>query len=84
VKAAAYVPQIGRLLVLSDKRGVVVLGTDGKVERELALPKGQHEGMCLDDVGNLWVADDQGKSVLRFEGALGVIRAGLGDAAPLG
>jgi uncharacterized protein YjiK len=82
VKAAAYVPTLDRLLVLSAKRGVVVLSPDGKVERELALPKGQHEGMCLDGAGNLWVADDQGKSVWRFDGALATIRASLGEAPP--
>jgi uncharacterized protein YjiK len=80
VKAAAYVPSLGRLLVLSDKRGVVVLTAEGRAEREVPLPKGQHEGMCFDAAGNLWIADDQGKSLWRFDGALGMIRAGLGEA----
>jgi uncharacterized protein YjiK len=77
VKAAMYVPSLDRLLVLSDKRGVIVLAADGHVEHELALPAGQTEGMCLDDAGNLWIADDHGKSLWRFDGALAVLRAAI-------
>lgn len=78
VKAAAYVPALDRLLVLSDKRGVLVVDADGRVAHELPMPPGQHEGLCLDAGGNLWIADDRGKSLLRFEGALAAMRARLG------
>ena len=78
VKAAAYVPDLGRLLVLSDKRGLLMMDGEGRVEHELALPGGQMEGLCLDGGGNLWVADDRGKSLLRFEGALSALKARLG------
>jgi uncharacterized protein YjiK len=75
VKAAAWVPALDRLLVLSDKRGVVVMDATGRIERELALPPGQHEGMCLDGQGALWIADDQEKVLLRFDGALAALEA---------
>jgi uncharacterized protein YjiK len=78
VKAATYVADIDRLLVLSDRRGLVVLTPGGEVERELKLPAGQLEGMCLDAAGRLWVADDRGKSLLRFDGALAALRAAIG------
>ena len=76
VKAATWVAAMDRLLVLSDRRGVLVMDDSGHVERELALPPGQLEGMSLDGAGNLWIADDQGKNLLRFEGALTVLQGG--------
>ena len=79
VKAAIYVPALERLLVLSDKRGVIVIGADGRVEREFALPAGQTEGMALDGAGHLWIADDQGKSLWRFDGALSAMRTALSE-----
>ena len=77
VKAAVWAAELDRLLVLSDRRGVLVMNDGGQVERELKLPAGQLEGMCLDGAGHLWVADDVGKSLLRFDGALAAIRARL-------
>lgn len=68
--ALAWVPQLQRLLVLVDGEDLVlVLSPWGRIERSLALPRGRHEGLCLDDEGGLWVADDRG-GLFRFEHAL--------------
>ncbi len=72
-KAIAYAPSIDRLLVLSAKRGIVVLANDGTVEAEIKLGGNQPEGLCLDGDGNLWVAEDRGQALLRFQGALKAI-----------
>lgn len=69
-KAAFYVPSLDRLLVLSAHKGIVVLRMDGTSETEFKLGGRQPEGMCLDDEGNLWIAEDRGKALLRFNGAL--------------
>lgn len=69
-KAAAYVPSLERLLVLSAKKGLTVLRMDGTVEAEIPIGGDQPEGMCLDGAGNLWIAEDRGKALLRFGGAL--------------
>jgi sugar lactone lactonase YvrE len=58
------------LLVLSAHKGIVVLRMDGTSETEFKLGGRQPEGMCLDDEGNLWIAEDRGKALLRFNGAL--------------
>ena len=76
-KAAAYVPSLDRLLVLSGKKGITVLKMDGTVEGEIKLGGDQPEGMCLDGDGNLWVAEDRGKALLRFTGALKAITDNL-------
>jgi hypothetical protein len=55
----------------------VVLKLDGTVESEILLPGEQDEGFCLDGDGDLWVADDRAKSLLRFNGALQAMRASL-------
>ena len=79
-KAAAYVPSLDRLLVLSGKKGIVVLRMDGTAEAEIKLGGDQPEGMCLDGDGNLWVAEDRGKELLRFKGALEALSDHLRDA----
>jgi uncharacterized protein YjiK len=65
----------GRLLVLADKKDrLVVLEPDaGQVVAELKVPGRQQEGVSLGPDGALWLADDQDKSVLRIDGALGLI-----------
>jgi len=69
-KAATYAPSLDRLLVLSARKGIVVLRMDGTVEADYKLGGSQPEGMCLDGDGNLWVAEDKGKALLKFSGAL--------------
>jgi uncharacterized protein YjiK len=83
-KAATYVPSLDRLLVLSAKKGLAVLRMDGTVEAELPVGGDQPEGMCLDGAGNLWVAEDRGKALLRFGGALQALTDHLreGQASP--
>jgi len=76
-KAAAYVRALDRLFVLSAKKGLTVLRMDGTVETEIPIGGDQPEGMCFDGDGNLWVAEDRGKALLRFSGALPSITSHL-------
>ncbi|HEY3120875.1 MAG TPA: SdiA-regulated domain-containing protein [Vicinamibacteria bacterium] len=76
--AATWVGKLERLLVIADSRDeLLIVGADGKVERVVALPGGgQQEGLCVDDKGDLWVADDRG-GLARFRGALTLLEASL-------
>ena len=71
--------RLGRLLVVaeSDDR-LLAVSTDGTIEADLALPGGRQEGLALDDAGSLWVADER-LGLLRFDGALQVLEAAVGD-----
>lgn len=72
--AVAYAPVLDRLLVVADhKDRLLVLTRDGELEEEVVLPGLQQEGVALDAVGDLWVADDRG-GLLRFPGALQALR----------
>lgn len=73
VKAAVWSHQADRLLVLSARKGLVVLKGDGQSVLEVPLGGQQPEGLCLDRRGDLWVADDQDKALLRYEGALATL-----------
>jgi uncharacterized protein YjiK len=76
--AITYVAELDRLLVLSDAQDVIiVLRTDGTVERDVAVPGDQQEGLAVDAEGNVWIADDKDKSVLKLQGGLETLR---GDA----
>lgn len=57
-----------RFLVIAEAadRLLVVRG-DGGVERQIALPGAQQEGVCLDGRGRLWIADDRAGHLLRFD-----------------
>lgn len=80
--AVTYVRSIDRFLVIADyENELLVVSGNGSVEAELALPGGQQEGLCFDEDGDLWVADDQG-GLLRFAGALHALQAQLRGAAP--
>jgi streptogramin lyase len=48
--------------------------TDGTVERDVPLPGKQQEGIAVDAEGNVWVADDKDKSVLKLKGGLDTLR----------
>jgi SdiA-regulated protein len=73
--AITYVPELDRLLVVSDAKDVlIVMRTDGTVERDMPIPGKQQEGIAIDGQGRLWLADDKDKSVLRIDGGLAALR----------
>jgi uncharacterized protein YjiK len=73
--AITYVAELDRLLVVSDAKDVlIVMRTDGTVERVVPLPGKQQEGIAVDAEGNIWVADDRDKSLLKLEGGLDTLR----------
>jgi uncharacterized protein YjiK len=83
--AATWVGGLSRFLVIADKRDeLLVVDMQGRVEDVVALPGGgQQEGLCVDDKGDLWVADDRG-GLARYSGALSLIAAHLGEDARAG
>jgi uncharacterized protein YjiK len=79
---ATYVPSLDRLLVISEAADrLLVVRMDGELEAEAELPGLQQEGLCFDDKGTLWVADDREGGLRRFTGALGTLSAGLKASA---
>jgi uncharacterized protein YjiK len=73
--AITYVAELDRLLVLSDAQDVlIVVRLDGTVERDVTIPGKQQEGVAVDAQGNIWIADDRDKSVLKIEGGLDALR----------
>jgi uncharacterized protein YjiK len=73
--AISYSAALDRLLVVADSEDLLlVLRTDGGVEREVGLPGLQQEGVCLDSDGTLWIADDRAGQVLRIPGARAVLQ----------
>lgn len=73
--AITYVAELDRLLVVSDAKDVlIVLRTDGTVERDVPIPGKQPEGIAVDAEGNVWIADDRDKAVLKIEGGLNALR----------
>ena len=72
--AITFVPTLQELLVVADKEDqLLVLRLDGTLATTIPLPGQQQEGVALDPAGNLWIADDQDKSLLWMDGALGAI-----------
>jgi uncharacterized protein YjiK len=74
LRSAFYAAALSRLLVIS-KKGLTLVSLDGRVDRTIVLPGDQPEGVCLDDEGTMWVADDPAGALLRFPGALDALRA---------
>src|SRR5262249_11986714 len=75
--AATWVEALNRLVVIEDARDrLLFLQEDGRVDAEVRLPGVQQEGLCVDASGTLWVADDRA-GLLRFRGALDVLRSAL-------
>jgi uncharacterized protein YjiK len=73
--AITWAAGLDRLLVVSDAKDVlIVMRTDGTVERDVPLPGKQQEGIAVDDEGNLWVADDKDKSMLKIDHGLDTLR----------
>lgn len=78
LSAVSYVPSLDRLLVVAEVQDrLVVVRPDGRRETEISLPGKQQEGLAVDNVGDLWIADDQG-GVLRLPGALAALEHHLG------
>lgn len=74
--ALSWSPALGRLLLLADAEDeLLVLSPDGAVEKRLRVPGVQQEGVCLDEAGSLWVADDRAANVVRYEGGRKAIEA---------
>ena len=84
--AVTYVPSIDRILVLSDKSDrLLVLTANGSIESEVEVPGEQQEGLTVDGKGDVWVADDKDKSLLRLPGGLRALETHVkGTAAPSG
>ena len=74
LRSAFFSPELARFLVIS-KKGLSLVGLDGSEGKTMALPGEQPEGVCLDDDGTLWVADDPAGALLKFPGALATLRA---------
>jgi uncharacterized protein YjiK len=71
-----YAGEIDRLLVLADKKDLLlVIGPDGHVQAEVAVPGRQQEGVAVGPDGALWLADDQDKCLLRIDDALAGLQA---------
>jgi uncharacterized protein YjiK len=83
--AVAYAPSIDRVLVLTDKSDrILVLGPDGRVESEVPVPGVQQEGLAVAANGDIWIADDKDKSLLRLEGGLQALQRGSTSGASPG
>ena len=82
--AVAYAPSLDRVLVLTDKSDrILVLAKDGSVESEVAVPGEQQEGLAVDANGDVWIADDKDKSLLRLPGGLRALEGHVkGGASP--
>ena len=73
--AITWSAELDRLLVLSDAQdALIVMRMDGTVERHVTVPGRQQEGVVVDAQGNVWIADDRDKSVLKLEGGLDTLR----------
>jgi uncharacterized protein YjiK/uncharacterized membrane protein YuzA (DUF378 family) len=82
VTAVTWSPALQRVLLVADKEDeLLVLRDDGSIESALPLPGQQQEGVALDGAGNLWVADDQDKSLLKMDAALPSIEKYLKNPA---
>jgi uncharacterized protein YjiK len=70
-----------RFLLIADGR-LAVLGADGKTVAESGtLPAAQPEGVCLDEAGGLWIADDP-TGLLRVPGGVAALtRPGEGGTS---
>ena len=74
--AVTYVPSLDRILVLTDKSDrILVLTSQGVLESEVEVPGDQQEGLTVDAKGDVWVADDKDKSLLRLPGGLRALEA---------
>ena len=83
--AVTYVASIDRILVLTDKSDrILILGADGSVESEVTVPGEQQEGLTIDAKGDVWLADDKDKSLLRLPGGLRALEDHVKGSTPSG
>ena len=83
--AVTFVPVLGRLVIVADKEDqLLVIGHDGSVQGQIPLPGQQQEGVAVDPAGNLWIADDQDKSLLKMDAAVPAMEKFLRDPAAFG
>jgi uncharacterized protein YjiK len=81
--AVTYVPSIDRILVLTDKSDrIMILTSTGTIESEVEVPGEQQEGLTVDGKGDVWLADDKDKSLLRLEGGLRALQNHVKGGAP--
>jgi uncharacterized protein YjiK len=81
--AVNYVPSIDRVLVLCDKSDrILILAADGTVESEVKVPGEQQEGLAIDGKGDVWLAEDKAKALLRLPGGLAALEAHVKGGAP--
>jgi uncharacterized protein YjiK len=81
--AVSYVPSIDRVLVLCDKSDrILILAADGTIESEVTVPGEQQEGLAIDEKGDVWLADDKDKSLLRLPGGLAALEAHVKGGSP--
>jgi uncharacterized protein YjiK len=80
--AISYDAGRDRFLLIADGR-VAVIGKDGKTESQSGmLPMANPEGLCLDEAGTLWIADDP-TGLLRVPEGVAGLASGAG-AGPTG
>jgi uncharacterized protein YjiK len=83
--AITYAPALDRMLVIAEAGDrLLAFSADGVSAGEIPLPGVQQEGLCVDGGGRLWVADDRGGTLTRFDGlasALGKVAAPEGEPA---
>lgn len=73
--AISYDAARERFLLIADGR-VAVIGKGGKTESQSGmLPMANPEGVCLDEAGNLWIADDP-TGLLRVPGGVAALATG--------
>jgi uncharacterized protein YjiK len=68
--AITWSPELKRFLAIAEKKDrLLVLQQDGSLEDEIPLPGLRQEGLAFDGNGALWVADDEGRVLLKFPSA---------------
>ena len=81
--AVNYVPSIDRVLVLCDKSDrILILAADGTIESEVQVPGESQEGLTIDDKGDVWLAEDRAKALLRLRGGLAALEAHVKPGSP--
>ncbi len=74
--AVTCVPGSSQILVLSEKYdSLLLVDPAGRLNRVFTVGGRQQEGVCFDDEGTLWIADDRA-ALLRYDGALRKLRPG--------
>ena len=71
------------MLVLCDKSDrILILAADGTIESEVQVPGESQEGLTIDDKGDVWLAEDRAKALLRLRGGLAALEAHVKPGSP--